>query len=79
MRRTWPPRHVATWWTHLTTTHAYNLSVQSLSLRASEDIDVPQVLPCITTTLPPNYFQKQSRWECCRSGGPPMEGGPFKG
>lgn len=28
---------------------------------------------------PPNYFQKQSRWACCRSDGPLMEGGPFKG
>lgn len=43
---------------------------------------MPQVLLCTTTTtttLPPNYFQKQSRWECCRSDGLLLEGGPFKG
>lgn len=28
---------------------------------------------------PPSYVLKESRWACCRSDGPLMEGGPFKG
>lgn len=53
--------------------------VQSSPLQASEEFDGPKMLLCITTNLSPNYVQKQSRWACCRSDGPLVEGGPFKG
>lgn len=41
---------------------------------------MPMLLRCITTTLSPSYVQKESRWACCRSDGPLVEGWvAFKG
>ena len=53
--------------------------LQLSPLQASEEFDVPRVLLCITTTLSLSYVQKESRWECCRSDGPLMEGGVVQG
>lgn len=54
--------------------------VQLSGLQASEEFDVPMLLLCITTTLSPSYVLKESRWACCRSDGPVVEGWvAFKG